>query len=138
DRGTSPWRPLVMLASVYIEQEDFPPAYAAAAKALEFAPTRPDALYLRAYAAYKLGKLDEALQLTRRVLANPRDDGCNPKLRRLLHNLVNERDDDELALTALEDEIDGLTESGAAFLRAKAHGMLGDVQQQYDLLAEAC
>ncbi|GEM_PF-1671876 len=138
DRSTSTWRPLVMLASVYLEKEDFASAYAAAAQALEFAPTRPDALYLRAYSAYRLGRLAEAVEIARRALAERRDEGYQPKLRRLLLNLANDLDDASLALAALEAEVEGLSESGAAFLRAKAYGMLGDQRRQCELLLEAC
>ena len=138
DRSTSTWRPLVMLASIQVEQGDFAKAYAAATRALEFAPSRPDATYLGAYAAYRLGDFDTALHLTRQALANPRDDGYKPKLRRLLLNLANDQDNARLALDALEGEVDGLSESGAAFLRARAYGLLGDIQQQHDLLVESC
>lgn len=139
DRSTSTWRPLIMLAAVYAEQGEFQQAYEAARQALEFAPTRPDGLYLKARSAYSLGHTEEAVALCRQALATERDDGFKPKIRRLLLNAANELDDDALALEALEDgEVEGLSPAGALYLRARLCEREGDIQGQQQLLLEGC
>ncbi|HEX6512852.1 MAG TPA: glycosyltransferase, partial [Chloroflexota bacterium] len=138
DRSTSTWRPLLMLAGIRTEMGELAGAYEAARQALDFAPTRPEILMLLGHICKQQGRLQDATDWARRLLAGDRDDGFKPQARRLLLNVANELDNAALAIEALSGEVENLSEPGALYLQARAHAMLGDRQREYELLDEGC
>jgi tetratricopeptide (TPR) repeat protein len=138
DSSTATWRPLIMQAAIHSERGEHALARQRALAALTLAPTRPDALYLAAHAAYSVGRIDEARDLCRRALAGDRDEGFKPKLRRLLLNIANDSEDDALAAESLAGELEGLAEGDVLFLRARLEGRRGNVHRQQELLIEGC
>ncbi len=138
DRSTATWRPLLMLACVQVELEEYEAAYEHGQRALQFAPTRPETLFILAHIARQLGLIDESLAWARRLLAGPRDEGYCAKARQLLLGIANERNDGALALEALAGAIEGLPEQEAIVVKARAHARLGDWQTQYITLDDGC
>jgi glycosyltransferase involved in cell wall biosynthesis len=136
DHSTSSWRPLIMMAAIYSEQQAWQAACDAARTALNYALTRPDALYLAAHAEYQLGRTADALAVCREALAGKRDDGFKPKLRRLLLNLANDLDDDALALEALAGEIEDVKPAAVQYLLARVSERQGDANRQRMLLVD--
>jgi glycosyltransferase involved in cell wall biosynthesis/Flp pilus assembly protein TadD len=138
DSSTSSWRPLIMQAAVRMELKEFARARETAQKALEFAPTRPDAIYLLAHATYAVGQTDEAVRICRQALAGARDEGFKPKVRRLLLNIANDMDDSALAIEALQGDVDHLSPAGAVYVRARAYAASGQTGRQVELLTAGC
>ncbi|HLG73115.1 MAG TPA: tetratricopeptide repeat protein, partial [Chloroflexota bacterium] len=138
DRSTSTWRPLIALAAIDAEEEDYAGAYEHARQALEFAPTRPDGLFLKARAAYALGRVSEACELCLMLLRGERDEGFKPKGRQLLLTIAGDLDDAELILEALSGDLEGVGAADALCLEARAHARLGNLQRQQELLIRAC
>jgi glycosyltransferase involved in cell wall biosynthesis/Tfp pilus assembly protein PilF len=138
DRGSSTWRPELHMACVCTELADYAAAYEHARKALDFAPTRPEALFVLAHVSHMLGNRQEALHWARQLLAGSRDDGYKAQTRALLLRLANEADDGALALEALDGPVDKLPEVEALVVRSRAYALLGDLQRQYETLDAGC
>ncbi len=119
DLGTSTWLPNLMLSKIYLQLGQFEKAREMAAKAHTSKANHPEILLQLALSSAQLPyRAEETVRWIRELLSLPRGAPQEPQLRRLLLAKSVELKQPALALEALEGPAEGVTEEGAAQIRA--------------------
>jgi tetratricopeptide (TPR) repeat protein len=137
ERSTSTWRPLVMLAHIHADRAEYVQSHGYALRALEFAPGRPEILYLLASAALQAPNHNESLDWIHQLLSGLRDDGYKARARLLLLQLGNAGNSASLLVEALSGEVAGFSEADRLLMLALAHARFGDQPAQLEVLKQA-
>ncbi|MFI5270318.1 MAG: tetratricopeptide repeat protein, partial [Chloroflexota bacterium] len=138
DPSSSTWRPLAALAQLHLESGEAAKAYQFALQAHEYAPELPNLLYALMLSGGTLKRYEESIGYARKLLSLDVNDGYKRQARRLMLNIGRGTGDQRLVLEAFSGPLEGIGESEVVLIRAEAHAQMGEIQDQYDVLAAGC